>query len=265
MFQRAMDLVQATEDHDEYDNGSGGSDFMYHGSDQSIFNIMLGEQEYQREVWRRKHLSSYDKARGRAKSKPTHIEGTLITDRLNPSFTHEPPRLIDGTNYEFGMGLDYFSELGHQTINTEEDVHYLRYNESIDEQLKDRHGLFDCKSRVTGELPKDVADSEPLAAAGAPLFTNLCLNTIPVMIHHNGDKGARAWQWPMTWMQPRAREALAEILGRPPDNVMTTERSETSTGGAYLPDGAHLGWDDLCPAVYEWELFRDVEKPEEQQ
>lgn len=255
MFARAWEKVQSTTDFSDWDNGSHGSDFMYHGSDQSIFNTMLGEQEFQREVMRRRHLSKYDKVRGRDKPISHHLEGTLVRDPLNPDFTHEPIEHKPGKPDEFSMGLDYFSELGHQTVNAEEDVHYLTYSESITSQLKDRKGLFDCPSRVNGSLPSDILSTqhpvEGMKWEKSPLFTNLCLNTVPVMIHHNGDKGARAWQWPMTWMQPHARELLEGA-----------QRGQEMAGGAMLPEGTSVSWGELCPSDYEWELFREGEKPE---
>ncbi|KAK3674042.1 hypothetical protein LTR78_006245 [Recurvomyces mirabilis] len=113
MFQRAWDKVQATKDQMDWDNGSHGSDFMYHGSDQSIFNEILGEQEFQREVMRRRHRSQSDRIKGiGGVPKATHIEGTLIRDPLKPDFTHETIEHKDGKPDEFGIGLDYFSELG---------------------------------------------------------------------------------------------------------------------------------------------------------
>lgn len=263
MFRRAWEKVQAMQDHDEWDNGSGGSDFMYHGSDQSVFNTMWGEQEFQREVIRRRHLGLVDKLLGHSRLPSWHLEGTLVDDPLNPSFTHQPMEHKQGQPDEFGIGVDYFSDLGHQTINTEDDVHYLVYNQNITEQLKDRNKLFDCPSRVNGQLPQDVLRTKPPAStekswSELPLYTNLCLNTVPVMIHHNGDKDARGWQWPMSWIQAHARREFELILGSE-EAVRTSGRS---TGGAYLPSGEHLSFVDLCPQEYEWELFRDVEKPE---
>lgn len=263
LFARAWSKVEALHsDQDLWDNGSHGSDFMYHGSDQSIFAEILGEQEYQREVMRRRHQLRSPLSR----TPPTYLEGTVISDILNPPFTHQPGTPKPGKPDEFGIGLDYFSELGHQTVNTEEDIHYLTFSKSIDEQLKERKGLFDCPSRVTGSLPEDVLNSnaypdreeeerQEYAWHDRSLLTNVCLNTVPVMIHHNGDKGARGWQWPMTWMQSEARELFGEARNR------TT--STTTTGGANLPSGETLSWNDLCGAnkEWEWELFRDIEKP----
>jgi hypothetical protein len=271
LFRRAAEKVKVHEDHDPWDNGSGGSDLMYHGSDQSIFNIIYGEQEYQREVMRRRHLSSADRLKGKAKPLPHYLEGTLISDPLNPDFTHEPGFAKDGSPDEFGIGMDFWSDLGHQTVNTDDDTLYLTYNSSLQEQLAVRNRLFDCPSRVTGSLPQDIMSSTPplhdLDASGdatgwedATLFTNVCLNTIPVMIHHNGDKGARGWHWPKTWMQQHARALMTQVWQR---DVQSEGRDGKPTGGAWLPTGEYVSWEQLCPKEFEWELFRDVEKPEQ--
>ena len=264
LFQRAMEKVENRKDHDSWDNGSGQSDFMYHGSDQSIFSIIFGEQEYQREVMRRRHLSTIDKALGRGKPKTGQIEGTVITDMLDPDFIHEPGEWKSGKVDEFGIGLDYYSDLGQQTVNTHDDFKYLQYNKDLMDQIREGpNHIFNCKPRVTGQLPKDILTSAPTLEdetpwEGLPLLTNFCLNTIPVMIHHNGDKGARAWQWPMTWMQPQARKMLEEVLNKT-DN---TGQLGQPTGGVYLPAGEHMTWRDMCPMDYEFELFRDVPEPE---
>ena len=262
MFQRALEKVEALSDHIEWDNGSGGSDFMYHGSDQSIFNTILGEQEFQREVMRRRHLSYVDRVRDRKKPKVAKIEGTLIDDPLEPSFVHEPMEHKPGKPDEFGIGLDYFSELGQQTVNSEEDSHYLVYKDTVSEQIKDRHGHFDCQSRVRGILPEDISiNPAPMASldvgedvswTDVPLYTNLCLDRIPVMIHHNGDKRARENTWSNMWIQPRARKLMQRVLkGKVSEN----------TGGAHVQGGTSLDWEGICTEDMEKELFRDVGEP----
>lgn len=253
---------------DPWDNGSHEANHMYRGSDQSIFSTILGEQEYQREVMRRRHLTKQDRLLGKGKPTPHQIEGTIIADPLNPPYTHEPGEAKDGKPDEFGIGLDYFSDLGFQTVNAEEDMQYLLYNTSITEQLQNWHhhfhGMFDCPNRID-HLAEDVLTVPPPTAALSesahwdqlPLGSNKCTGTIPIMIHHNGDKGARAWQWPMTWMQQHARELMREVVSK---NVEVP--GAKSAGGAFLPGGEHLDWQTLCPSDYEYELFRDVAPPE---
>ncbi|GIZ44101.1 hypothetical protein CKM354_000731000 [Cercospora kikuchii] len=264
MFRRAWEKVEANQDHDPWDNGSGGSDFMYHGSDQSIFDTVWGEQEFQREVIRRRHRGWVDRLLNRAQTTPHHIEGTLVQDPLNPPFTHQTMEHKAGKPDEFGIGLDYFSDLGQQTVNSEDDTQYLVHGYNLTGQIEARpKGLFNCPSRVTGELPEDVLKTSPPSTvkeswSQLPLFTNHCLNTIPVMIHHNGDKGARSWQWPKTWMQPHARRQFEAILGDE-SNVLAAGRS---AGGATLPTGEYLSFQELCTQDFEYELFRDVDPPE---
>lgn len=273
MFERAQEKVDAIKDHIDWDNGSHGSDFMYHGSDQSVFNTILGEQEFQREVMRRRHRTQADKVRGIGKPpKATYLEGTLIRDPLNPDFTHEPANAKPGRPDEFGIGLDYFSELGQQTVNAEEDARWIRYDGDIGEQTtRDRH-LFDCPSRVTRDLPQDIRDSRApnamLPSDGkltsrwdqVPLYTNLCMDNIPVMIHHNGDKAAREYAWPNLWLQPHARRLMAELLASDETSADDQGRKHTGAGGAYT-EGTFISWENLCPTGMEGELYRDVDAP----
>lgn len=221
---------------------------------------MLGEQEFQRWVMRLRHLTEEDKARGFDKLPQSYIEGTLVDNPINPSFTHETMEHKDGKPDEFGIGLDYFSELGQQTVNSEEDARWLTYSRDISGQVTGRDGLFDCPSRVKGVLPGDVADSEPPLAGNqwddVPLYTNLCLDTIPVMIHHNGNKDAREFQWPELWVQQHGREVM--------DDVFKDESGTSRKGGAQLKDGSFMSWGELCSfdgdRKMEWEIFRDTER-----
>jgi len=197
MFRRALKKLEEHEDRNPWDNGSHQSDDMYHGSDQSIFSIIMGEQEFQRWVMRLRHLSTLDKARGFGKLPTRKIEGTLIDNPIDPSFTHQPMEHKEGKPDEFGIGMDYASEIIQQTIHSDSDAAWLVFNRNVTEQLEHRHGLFDCPSRArTGELPKHIAESEPplkdiehlnegekaTAWEDVSLYTNLCLNTVPAMV-----------------------------------------------------------------------------------
>nr|POE65345.1 hypothetical protein CFP56_72990 [Quercus suber] len=260
MFKRAHQKVVDAKDHADWDSGSTSSWHIYGGSDQSVFNTMLGEQEYQREVMRRRHLSSFDRLRGLEKPTALYFEGIRIEDPLNPPFTHEPGQSKEGRPDEFGMGLDYFSDLGQQTMNADEDSRYISHDRGIESQVK-QHGLFECTSRVTAELPEDIRSSpQPFEAiqrgqqmtswSEVPLFTNVCLNSIPVMIHRNGDKQARVKSWPKTWMVPQGRQLMEDVL-----------KSEGQVEIAYSQGNTPepLEWRTLCPLEYEAELFRDRE------
>lgn len=229
---------------------------------------MLGEQEFQRWVMRLRHMTAEDKANGFDKLPHSYIEGTLVDNPINPSFTHETMEHKDGQPDEFGMGLDYFSHLGQQTVNSEEDSHWLVYNRNIDDQLTERNGLFDCPPRVKGVIPEDIAKTapplegftslqqgdSPLRWEDVPLYTNLCMDTIPVMIHHNGNKDAREFQWQELWVQQHARTVMADVLQDP--------EGSSRRGGAQLKDGSFMSWQELCSFDGDqklvWELFRDI-------
>lgn len=203
---------------------------------------------------RRRHLTAGENAAGAWKRAPTWIEGTLIDDPLNPSFTHEPVEHKEGKPDEFGIGLDYFSELGQQTVNSEEDAQYIRHDVDIAEQVRERTGLFDCPNRASSELPEDILRAKgpmsgDLGWSSVPLYTNLCLNTIPALIHHNGDKGQREFAWPKMWIQSHARALMSSVLAG----------GEASREIAHTTDGRALSWGELCPRELERELFRDVE------
>lgn len=262
MFEAAWDMVEKWPNPDPNDNGSHGSDFMYHGSDQSVFNVMFGQQEFQREVMRRRH-ASWSKKNTNPKSAPINrIEGTLIGDDiLNPPFTHEGMEHFSDKRHEFGIGLDYFSQLGHQTANAESDGRFLLYNQSLEDiqhQTNDGRNDFDCAYRGDANLPDDILQTGMDSNKGlsssilqdrdwneVPLYTNLCMAQVPVMIHHNGDKGAREYTWPQVWFQPYAQE------------LMDTLQNRGKQFGANTDNGGFLNWGNLCPADYSSELFRD--------
>lgn len=261
LFQRAAEKAKETQRNMEFDDGSHGSDYMYHGSDQALFAVIFGEQEFQREVMRRRHYSVKDKIRGRAgKPEPNHIYNTLIDDPLNPKFPHQPAEPKEGKPDEFGIGLDYFSDFIQQTVNSEEDSKYIVYRDDIHEQVSQNRETFDCPSRVTGQLPDDILHGgQPFADIKTDqqgskaddwtqlaLYTNICLNKIPIMIHHNGDKSAREHQWETMWVQRHARSVVDGMR----------HEGDHAKGGARLPDGNYLSWPQLCPPEFDEEIFR---------
>lgn len=135
-------------------------------------------------------------------------------------------------DYEFGIGLDYASDIGHQTVNSEADAQWLLHDRDIEPQLQTRI-KFVCPVRTDRELPRDLLHNDMdspynvLADSGyipyddealsdklgdwnrIPLYTHLCFDKIPVLIHHNGIKEARACSWDKPWYAPY----LSDILG----------------------------------------------------
>lgn len=250
LFQRAHDKASAMQ----------VADGPSLGSDQAIFHRILGEQEFQREAMRRRF--------GERDRKPTHVDGFLVDDVLDPSFPHdalEPART--GREDEFGIGVDYWSDLSMQTTDNADDGRWLRYEQPVDEQLLARPRLpSSCTPRVSSALPAELVNSTTLPRVAVsdasqfspnrgwdeiPLYTNVCLDTIPAVVSHTGDARSRKRDWPEHWVQPHGRRLIEEILDR-------GEAGSEERGGAYTTvGGMYYSWSDLCPAELEKELFDD--------
>jgi hypothetical protein len=211
-------------------NTTPHSENIFDGSAQPVFNKIFSDQERQRNRWYHKIL---------------------------------PSRL--SRRYEFGIGLDHFSELSHSTYEAEHDAEYLTYRNDKDVELQSTmasrllpqlrdHYLSDCALNLPSQLPLDIATSRPpiirdnetaIAEQSSwnnlPLLTNLCTGTIPVLIHHNGNKMAREEQWHSTWFAPHAKEMLQKIKG---------------AAGGWTDSRKWIEWDELCPVEWDDVLFR---------
>ncbi|RFU78459.1 hypothetical protein TARUN_3706 [Trichoderma arundinaceum] len=274
ILERAMKKLEECQNRKgaSFDDGTGASDFCYHGSDQSIFVEMFGEQEYYREIMRRHHRTGVDDVLdkvipGRAGSTPppTNVQNAPVVDRLEPDFTHQQYNKthIPEKPFEFGMALDYWSLLGHQTSNAITDARYIRHNRTLKEQIGKR-GIFDCTPKTDLlPLPHDLPNNQALPWLNGslpnqweamPLYTEICIGTVPVMIHHNSvEKFHRERQWDQTWWHGRARMLLEER--RKGGAVQLADGIPTDKGTV-------VKWEELCPKTEEKELFRDVDEKE---
>ncbi|KAH7016869.1 hypothetical protein EDB80DRAFT_273651 [Ilyonectria destructans] len=232
----------------------------YKGSDQSIFVEMFGRQEFHREVMRRVHRRRIDNIfdaiiPGRAGSwpHPNKLWGVTIDDPLNPPFPHEEvdPGYLPGKPYEFGIAIDYWSLLIHDTSNAKNDARYIRLDESFTEQVGART-IFDCKAKPPrlDNLPRGgILDLMPGRDwSNMPMYSEICLGVVPTMIHHNSvDKYQIEFQWNQTWWYGHARRLLE--LRRQEQLPMLVEGFPTGRG-------TFTKWDDLCPADFDEELYR---------
>ena len=338
IMMRAQWKVDTLPDFDkDLDNGSGTSDFIYHGDDTSVFSRMFGEQEYQREMLRRNYTGGTAWLRrmfgvqlGAASS--TMIEGIEVKDILKPPFVHEEmPAPLNKykkdqlREFEFGIGLDYGGDLYTETHNAERDHTYIVYTnnhtdtlgeapqelahqqeenrprrkedpktieQQIEEAWPDRN-KFDCETHLRDHLPQDILHSKiPYAAApqvivtadggqspqDAPsntsweevrLYTNLCLGSIPPVLHHNGDRNARESDWEKLWWQrwgstllelvKMERHGKDEIWQRGPIDPQQLTRVENAGVGAWSDEGWFVGWNQACPKEFDNELYRGME------
>ncbi|KAH6995659.1 hypothetical protein BKA56DRAFT_509452, partial [Ilyonectria sp. MPI-CAGE-AT-0026] len=263
LLQRASDeLDKCVESHVGWFNVDGPwpVDQCYKGSDQSIFVEIFGRQEFHREVMRRVHRRRIDNIfdaiiPGRAGSKPQPYKllGITIDDPLNPPFPHQEvdPGYLPGKPYEFGIGIDYWSLLAHQTSNAKSDARYIRLDESFTDQVGTRT-LFECKPKPPhlDNLPRGgVLDLMPGRDwSNMPMYTEICLGVVPVMIHHNSvDKFQIEYQWNQTWWYGHARQLL---------ELRRQEKLPMLVEGVPTLQGNLIKWDELCPAEFDEELYR---------
>lgn len=253
----------------EFDAGTGVSDYCYHGSDQSIWMEIFGEQEFQREVMRRHHRSWYDGMLdkiipGRAGSwpSPTQVYGVPITDFLEPGFFHQPSERTYNPQkpFEFGISLDYWSSLGHQTSNAYWDAKYIRKNQPLESQIGKRNG-FDCMPRspnwdeISDQRVSKILPERPDQWDSLPFYTEFCVGSVPVMIHHNSvDKAQLNLQWNSTWWYSDARRLLeARRRNGAPQLIegIATDQGEKM-----------LKWEELCPPQFDADLFGTLPQSE---
>lgn len=279
LFVRAQEWVDAHKEHP-----------IYGASDQAIFALIMGEQNYVREQKRLQHVSILDKLFRTRLAKPidNNIHGLYIDNILHPSTTHTAFDPKPGVDYEFGIGLDYESDLGHQTMNSDigRDSQWIQYTteewSSMQEQVNEkfnRHGKLDCKLNVPALPASDVmssarpfhlleGNSDAVSESSwntIPLYTHLCFGTQPVMIHHNGGKERREQTWTQLWFQSRARDLLVaqmETRGSARDihrwEDFKKDPGVKQAGGAWTDRGEWVPWWQMCPdSTYGGELYRN--------
>nr|POE77348.1 hypothetical protein CFP56_08995 [Quercus suber] len=245
------------------------------GSDQYILSHIFGDQELWREALRRdaRNVSSH------YHGEHDHFNAKHIAS-VRKKATSRPDK-----NFEFGLGVDYGSEIALNTVFAEDDTDWLVFNNNHQLQSVQKARKIPSERQRANELGPDIAAGLPpfaaLPAAAAPddepawqdvaLFTDVWTGITPAVIHHNahrdGLKSLRETWWPLIWFQTRAR-ALLDAYGTAPATPMAisgydeaTRREwwpyETRKGGARDGLGdAWIGFDETCQE-YQAELFRD--------
>ena len=281
LFARAETIVKKLGDDPEPDdNGSRWSEKVYHNSDQSVFNMIFGEQEYQREVIRVRHISwlfnpilKLQQFFGKDLSDTDWVlEGNPIGNILNPPWTHLPVEHLPGKPLEFGIGLDYWSDITFQTANSERNGGWMSYNQSLEPQVQ-HFDRWDCNSHLR-PLPDDLTTfsqppfstnnnnnnnnknrgSIPVNATwhDIPLYTQYCNGVVPVMLHHNGDKASRDNRWHKMWYHPYAETMFKElgshrveslVMGKVGQETMKPGSAFDDRGGIVEFETACQGWD----------------------
>lgn len=268
MFGQALDLAQKERNF---------------GSDQYIFSHIFGDQELWREIVRRDQGSWA----GRADGRPGQPRGRSFPEQHLSEVRQKAESRLD-KNYEFGIGLDYESKIGLNTVFAEDDTEWLVFAD----EARVKQALHDHGATRSIMLDEDVANSLPpfwtfthesdlprwTSWSQVPLFTNMWTGIIPAVIHHNahrnGMKSLRETWWPNIWFSGHARTLLDAHIYGPVIPLAYSGYEDASmreywpyeiwkggarNGNASLGTGGDENWirfDVICRDYHE-EIFRD--------
>lgn len=258
--------------------------------DQFVFAEIFGEQEYQREIKRQAAQGAGGRWLDWVSDTVGLSESPLATNKTINNMT-----VVPGQNYEFGLGLDYGSELFQTMTHSWDDVEFIRYNDS--EALTDIQEKHPSLSSVPFALPSDLQQiedpfwfsspghhsnesqdvillpfSEKLDIAGegptweeVPLATNLFADSIPALIHLNGDKSILDTLWPSIWFHPYTRALLRRYV-RSPQGPIAAHAAATGgrtwwdtrggRGGVWTDRETWMSWGEVCRKT-EADVFAD--------
>lgn len=251
-------------------------------TEQVILEKIFGEQEYVREMYR------LTKARGWL---ARWGESLGILDTVDVSNVTLP--IVQGRRYDYGMGLDYKSDLFFTMYHTGNDQAWLEYDdvETLSE-IQRRHGV-PREHRLL--LPNDMADlpspftqqnnTKPLSFTpfetqhvdylphpvnaswdNIRLATNVRTGSVPAVLHFNHTlvQNTAAW-WPAMWFHPHSRALLRKYIRstQEPNAVASSLQGGSDAwdtrggrGGVWNNQNEWKGWAEVCKG-YEGMVFRD--------
>ena len=250
-----------------------------HHSDQSVWNVIFGQQEYMREVMRLKYKPETDgEGRQIPRSSPRgtgRIDGKEVNNILDPPFEHQDVGDLGAGGLmarEYGMTLDYGSDIGHNTESANSDAMWLDYGEPMEGQFVDiRREDHDCAQRVPNGFPQDILDAAPpnqypsVEWSNQSYYTDICLASVPALVHHDGDKTARERDWSRMWFYKNGKRLFSFAGGGATaghSKSLETHKAwpraagtASEVGGAWLNSGRFLRWSEVCPKSWEAEVF----------
>lgn len=259
--------------------------------DQFVFAEIFGEQEYQRETQRQ----STQGAGGRWYEWLSNALGGSDSP-LSGNQTIHNMTTIPGRRYEFGIGLDYESQMFQTMTHSAQDVEFVTYNDSnIFPQILENHpnlksnnpfalpvdlqtvhgplwysspGNHGLDHRDTLLLPhSDKLDDLPdkLDWFSIPLATNLYSPSVPSLLHINGDKSPLQEWWPSMWYHPYSRALVRRYIR----STQTRQAAAAAAaggqtwwdmrggrGGVWTDNKVWMSWWDVCKGTEE-EVFGD--------
>ncbi|KAI9876191.1 MAG: hypothetical protein M1830_007058, partial [Pleopsidium flavum] len=252
--------------------------------DQFVFNEIFGEQEHQRETMRRSSLS----AGGRWLE---WLSDALGTWKMSSNVTTNNFTIIPGQRYEFGLGLDYESQLFQTLTHSHGDIDYLYYNDTDTlAHVQEKHHIpmahtlslpLDIQRAITPILTQPSRQTEGLGTSpitphldsiptnltwsNIPLATNPHVPSIPAVLHFNGDKSYLSTWWTKMWYQPYARALLRRYMRSPKEPIPAQAAGVESDswwdmrggkGGVWTDTAQWMEWAEVCKG-YDEDVFGD--------
>ena len=258
--------------------------------DQFVFAEIFGEQEFQRETARQSSQGVGGQWLNWLSNAIGSSDSPLSTNKTINNMT-----VVSGQNYEFGIGLDYGSELFQTMTHSWDDVEFVKYNDSeVLAEVQEKHpslrslpfslpsdlqrlkdpfwyaspGNHNNESQDVILLPfsskLDDVGKEPTWDE-VPLATNLFAGSIPALIHLNGDKSILETLWPSTWFHPYARALLRRYVRSPQGPIaakaaaaggQTWWDTRGGRGGVWTDRETWMSWGEVCRET-EPEVFGD--------
>ncbi|KAK2777939.1 hypothetical protein FQN53_002007 [Emmonsiellopsis sp. PD_33] len=246
--------------------------------EQRVLAKIYGEQEYVRELDRRLTAPNW-----------YHHIGELLGLIPRIDIARIYVKMIPGRRYDFGIGLDYKSELFFSTSQAASDLEWIRYNNVTHASSAQRDHHVPREARLN--LPPDVASSQnpflpphpqtaemmpPYNATvdylpppqnvswhNIPLATNLFSATIPTLLHTNTnttDLDSLATWWKAMWYRPWSRALLRKYMrsARGPIAAEAALRGGAEAwdtrggkGGLWTDNDEWVDWTSVCKGIEE--------------
>lgn len=254
--------------------------------DQYIFSSIFGEQEFLRETLRQSSQGTGGRWLDYLASALGAPDSPLAANRTINNVT-----MVPGQRYEYGIGLDYESELFQTITHSVHDISFVTYNNSSTlSAIQETHPNL---RPVPFNLPVDLQTAkEPYSYASTdgdreeisnsillpfspnldsiieeppwdavPLATNIVSAAVPSILHFNGDgKPLREEWWSRMWYAPDSRALLRRYMrsSQGPRAAAAAASGGQSwwdmrggRGGVWTDKKIWMSWGEVCKATEE--------------
>ena len=267
--------------------------------DQYIFSKLFGEQEFVRETLRISNQGAGGRWLDWISSALGASDSPLAANRTINNVTIQSDH-----HYEYGIGIDYESELFQTMTHSIDDMGFITYNDSSElAAIQEKHPNL---RPIPFNLPVDLQTAkDPYSYASAdseneeltdgillpfspkldsimeeplwdevPLATNLVSASVPAMLHFNGNaKPLREDWWPRMWFQHDSRALLRRFM-RSSQGIRAALAAASGgqswwdmrggRGGVWTDNALWMSWGEVCQDTEE-AVFADRQGKWEQE